>query len=43
MPSQAQQEVVDKIIFDELVKNVVTLESKQIYIDICNNLVDKGA
>ena len=43
VPSHYQQKKIDQIIFEELVKNVVTPESKQIYIDICNDLVTKGA
>ncbi|MFK8031927.1 MAG: aspartate/glutamate racemase family protein [Gammaproteobacteria bacterium] len=43
VPSPAQQTQVDQIIFNELVKNIVTPASKQTYIDICNDLVEKGA
>lgn len=43
VPSAAQQIIVDKIIFDELVKNVIRPESKQIYIDICHDLIKRGA
>ena len=43
VPSPAQQDLVDTIIFDELVKNIVTCESKQAYIDICLDLKSQGA
>lgn len=43
VPTHAQQKDVDRIIFDELVKNIVTAESKQRYIDICLALKDRGA
>jgi aspartate racemase len=43
VPSKAEQKEVDKIIFDELVKNEIRLESKRVYINICDNLVDRGA
>jgi aspartate racemase len=43
VPTPEQQKVVDSIIFNELVKNVVTPESKQAYIAICNDLVERGA
>lgn len=43
VPNEAQQRFVDNIIFDELVKNVVTFESRRAYIDICNDLASKGA
>jgi aspartate racemase len=43
VPTESQQQQVDQIIFDELVKNVVSDASKRIYIDICNSLVAQGA
>lgn len=43
VPTELQQSQIDRIIFDELVKNVVTPESKQIYIEICHDLVSRGA
>lgn len=43
VPSPAQQLEIDRIIFDELVKNIVCPESKQIYIDICHELINQGA
>lgn len=43
VPTEKQQSQIDSIIFDELVKNLVTPQSKQIYINICHDLVGKGA
>jgi len=43
LPSPTQQKDVDRIIFDELVKNRITPESKQRYIEICLDLKKKGA
>ena len=43
VPNEQEQVIVDQIIFDELVKNVVTESSKQAYIDICHRLVSEGA
>jgi aspartate racemase len=43
VPTEMQQRQIDSIIFDELVKNVVTPQSKQIYIEICHDLVSRGA
>lgn len=43
VPTVNQQTQIDSIIFDELVKNIVTPESKQIYVEICHDLVRKGA
>ncbi len=43
VPSVSQQGIIDRIIFDELVKNIVTPESKKIYIDICLDLAKQGA
>ena len=43
VPTNNQQIQIDKIIFDELVKNIVRPQSKQFYIDICHDLVSKGA
>lgn len=43
VPSKSQQKDIDRIIFDELVKNIVTAESKSRYVDICLNLASKGA
>ena len=43
VPSEQEQMLVDQIIFDELVKNIVTQESKQAYIDICERLAGDGA
>lgn len=43
VPTEIQQNQIDNIIFDELVKNLVTPKSKQIYIEICHDLVSRGA
>lgn len=43
VPTAMQQSQIDNIIFDELVKNLVTPQSKQIYIEICHDLVSRGA
>jgi aspartate racemase len=43
VPSASQQQQIDSIIFDELVKNIVRPESKKVYLDICEDLVLKGA
>lgn len=43
VPTNNQQIQIDKIIFDELVKNIVTPQSKQFYINICQDLVSRGA
>ena len=43
VPTSEQQQQVDKIIFDELVLNVVNESSKRIYIEICESLVEQGA
>lgn len=43
VPNNSQQDIVDKIIFDELVKNDIKQSSKQIYIDICQDLATQGA
>jgi len=43
VPTSRQQTIIDSIIFDELVKNIVTESSKQTYMDICHDLASKGA
>ncbi|MDT0593509.1 aspartate/glutamate racemase family protein [Glaciecola petra] len=43
VPSEQEQHDVDTIIFDELVKNVITTGSKQRYIQICENLRTRGS
>jgi aspartate racemase len=43
VPNEQEQVIVDQIIFDELVKNIVTEQSKQAYIKICERLVEEGA
>ncbi len=43
VPKEADQKQIDRIIFDELVKNIVSNDSKKIYIDICQKLFREGA
>ncbi len=43
VPDDEQQVRIDKIIFDELVKNEIRLESKQYYLDVAESLNSKGA
>lgn len=43
VPTLKQQDDINNIIFSELVKGVISLSSKQRYIDICHDLVSKGA
>lgn len=43
VPGQADQEYVNKVIFDELVYNKLTAESKRGYIEVINRLKEKGA
>jgi aspartate racemase len=42
-PNQEDQVNVDKIIFDELVKRKITTASKQIFIEVCEELLSNGA
>ena len=42
-PSEEDQVLVDQIIFDELVKGIISAESKQHYVDISRKLLAKGA
>lgn len=43
VPSEKEQNDIDAIIFDELVKNVISPSSKQRYIKICEGLRTRGA
>ncbi|MGB3725323.1 MAG: amino acid racemase [Glaciecola sp.] len=43
VPNNNEQDKIDQIIFDELVKNIITPASKQAYIDICQGLAAQGA
>lgn len=42
-PNEQDQVLVDQIIFDELVKGKISLESKQHYVDISRKLLAQGA
>lgn len=42
-PDEENQVLVDKIIFDELVKGKIIEASRQEYIEICRRLKDRGA
>tara|TARA_R110002124_G_scaffold253779_1_gene419224 strand:- start:323 stop:1054 length:732 start_codon:yes stop_codon:yes gene_type:complete len=42
-PNESEQISVDNIIFDELVKGKISKESKQAYVNVCENLLLKGA
>lgn len=42
-PDEDEQVLVDKIIFDELVKGEIKDRSRQKYVEVCHNLKDKGA
>ncbi|MGI4799040.1 MAG: aspartate/glutamate racemase family protein [Janthinobacterium lividum] len=42
-PSSDQQDIVDRIIFDELCRGQFTSASKKIYLDIIDDLADRGA
>lgn len=42
VPNEEQQQLIDTIIFDELVKNKITQSSKRVYMDICNELIAQG-
>jgi aspartate racemase len=42
-PNEEEQVIVDKIIFDELVRGKITAASKQTYIKVCENLLSEGA
>jgi aspartate racemase len=43
VPNQAEQEVVDRIIFDELVRRVLLPESRAAYLDVIDRLRERGA
>jgi aspartate racemase len=43
IPNKEQIAIVHKIIYEELVKGIITEESRQAYLAIINDLVDKGA
>ena len=43
VPDPAEQAIVDRIIFDELVHRVLTPESKQVYLQIIDRLRARGA
>jgi aspartate racemase len=42
-PSPEDQEKVDRIIFNELVRRVIQAESKDFYLDVCRRLREQGA
>ena len=43
MPNTTEQDVITDIIFDELCKNIATVESEAVYLDILNRLQAQGA
>lgn len=43
IPNKKQREVVHKIIYEELVKGIITNKSKQEYLKIMDDLIDNGA
>jgi aspartate racemase len=43
VPEKEEQEVINKIIFQELTKGIILPKSKEMYIKIINKLSDKGA
>lgn len=43
VPDEQEQQDIDAIIFNELVKDVISISSKQRYIQICNRLQAHGA
>jgi aspartate racemase len=43
IPDENQREIVHKIIYEELVKGIITEESKKNYLLIINDLIEKGA
>ncbi len=43
IPDEAQREVVDRIIFEELVLGIIKPESKAVYIHVIEELVSRGA
>jgi aspartate racemase len=43
IPNKEQREIVHKIIYDELVKGIISDKSRQAYLDIINDLIAMGA
>ncbi len=43
IPNEEQREVIHKIIYDELVKGIITDKSRQAYLEIIDDLVANGA
>ena len=43
IPNEAQRDIIHKIIYEELVKGVVTNESRLAYLTIINDLLAQGA
>jgi aspartate racemase len=43
MPNSEQRQIVDQIIFDQLVRRLITSESRQLYLDIMQDLIEQGA
>ncbi|MCG3227611.1 MAG: aspartate/glutamate racemase family protein, partial [Candidatus Heimdallarchaeota archaeon] len=43
VPSQEDQEIINKVIFDELTYHILTAESKKKYQDVIERLHEKGA
>jgi aspartate racemase len=43
IPSKPQRNIIHTIIYEELVKGIVTEKSKKIYLEIIDDLVSKGA
>lgn len=43
VPNTTEQDVITDIIFDELCKNIATVESESVYLDILNRLQAQGA
>jgi aspartate racemase len=43
VPAPADRQLVDRVIFDELVRGVVRAESRAAYVDVVDRLIDRGA
>ena len=43
IPNEDQREIVHKIIYEELVKGIITDKSRQAYLEIINDLIANGA
>ncbi len=43
MPNPKQRQIVGQIIFDQLVRRIITSESRQIYLEIMRDLIEQGA